>query len=78
MNAAASPDHPGEIASPGDYCLCGHCGAVMVFGDDLQPRGMTEAEMDALIADTEAMDALARSVARVRLIRAKPETERVQ
>lgn len=78
MDAAAHPDHPGEVASPGDYSVCGHCGAVMMFGDNLQPRGMTEEEMDALIADTETMDAIARSVANVRLIRAKPETEKIQ
>jgi hypothetical protein len=78
LNAAGSFEHPGELPKPGDLYVCGKCGAVMLYADDLTPRGMTEPEMQELIEDTETMNELARSVARVHLFRAKPETERVQ
>lgn len=78
LNAAGSLEHFGELPKPGDLCVCGKCGAVMRYADDLTPRGMTEAEMDELTADTETMDEIARTVAVVHLVRAKPETDRVQ
>lgn len=78
LNAAGSFEHPGELPNPGDLYVCGTCGAVMLYAEDFTPRGMTEAEMHELIEDTETMNELARTVARVHLFRAEPETERVQ
>jgi hypothetical protein len=78
LNAAGSPEHRGALPNPGELLICIKCGAVMMFADDLTPRGMTEAEMDALTADAETMDELARTVARVHLFRAQPATDRVQ
>lgn len=78
LNAAGSFEHPGELPKPGDLYVCGQCGAVMLYAHDLTPRGMTEPEMSELIEDNETMNELARTVGRVHLIRAKPETERIQ
>lgn len=78
LNAAGSFEHPGELPKPGDLYVCGKCGAVMLYAADLTPRGMTEAEMDELTKDAETMGELARTVARVHMFRAKPETDKVQ
>lgn len=78
MNAAGAADGPGELPRPGDLNICYRCGAVMLFSDDLTPRGMTEQEINELTEDTETMNELARQVSRVHLLRARPETDQVQ
>jgi hypothetical protein len=55
---------------PGSLIVCIRCGAVMMASDDLTPRGMTDAEMDEVLADRATMDDLARLVARVHFVQA--------
>lgn len=70
MNASGSVDGSLDLPEPGDLVLCLKCGAVMKHADDMSVRGMTEQEMDELIADTETMDELAKNVQRIHIMRA--------
>jgi Zn ribbon nucleic-acid-binding protein len=71
MNASASVDGTLNLPEPGDLVLCLKCGAVMKHADDMSVRGMTDEEMDELIADTETMDELAKAVQGIHFIRAR-------
>lgn len=74
MNAAGPmgrPLDPADLPEPGSYCVCMKCGAVMMYDNELRPRGMTEEEMDTLIADTETMNDIAKFVHRVHAFRAR-------
>lgn len=62
LNVAADPQ-------PGDVTVCIRCGAVMKIGDNLRVRGMTDAEMDELQADTEWMNQVARLVKTIHFMR---------
>ncbi len=68
MNAVGPVDCAPSMPAPGDPVLCISCGAVMTF-EAGKLRGFTEAEMDALIADTGHMDEIAKHVKRIHLIR---------
>jgi len=59
---AVSTTNPGEaaMAEPGDLTVCTRCLAVMQLDDDLRPRGLTDAEMEELMADRDRMEELAR------------------
>lgn len=70
FNAAGKAGGLGETPVAGDLCICTKCGAVMLYNDDLTPRGMTDAEMADLEADTETMNELARHVRDVHVYRA--------
>lgn len=70
MNASGSTDGSPHLPEPGDLVLCIKCGAVMKHADDMTLRGMTEQEMDELVADTETMDELAKNVQRIHIMRA--------
>jgi hypothetical protein len=70
VNASGSTDGSPELPGPGDLVVCIRCGAVMVHADDMSLRGMTDAEMDALVADTETMNELAKNVRRIHIMRA--------
>lgn len=59
---------PAEMPEPGDPVACMRCGAVATW-EDGEIRGFTDAEMDALIADTERMDELARLVKGIHFLR---------
>jgi hypothetical protein len=63
LNVEAKPE-------PGDVTVCIKCGAVMKLDQDLRPRGMSDQEMDELVADREWMDEVARVVQTVHFIRA--------
>lgn len=54
---------------PGDVVVCIKCGAVMRLDDKLRLRGMTEAEMDELVADRQWMDAVARMVQKIHFMK---------
>lgn len=54
---------------PGDVTVCLRCGAVMKLADDLRVRGMTDAEMDELIADKEWMNHVARMVKAIQFMK---------
>jgi hypothetical protein len=69
LNASATADGTQQLPSPGDLMVCMKCGAVMLHAGDLSPRGMTDQEMDDLIADTETMNEIAKVVKRIYLIR---------
>lgn len=69
MNASGSTDGSGVLPQPGDLVLCIRCGAVMKHADDMTLRGMSDAEMDELQADTETMNDLAKYVQRIHIIR---------
>lgn len=72
VNAAGSPDgSPIPAPAEGDVTICMRCGAVMRFNAAGKVRGMSDAEMDELIADAEYMNMLARLVRRIRFIRAR-------
>lgn len=70
MNASGSADGAPHLPEPGDLVLCIRCGAVMMHADDMTVRGMTDEEMDELVADKETMDELAKNVKRIHLMRA--------
>jgi hypothetical protein len=57
--------------SPGDLMACIGCGAVMMLADDLTMRGMTEEEIDDVMANVEAMNDLARAVRGIHLLKMK-------
>lgn len=45
----------GERPSPGDPVICAYCGQLMIIGEDLSPRKMTEIEMDDIKQDLPVM-----------------------
>jgi hypothetical protein len=54
---------------PGDVTVCIKCGAVMKLDQNLRPRGMSDQEMDELVADREWMDEVAKMVHAVQFVR---------
>lgn len=68
ISAASEMDNTGERPVEGNLTVCLYCGAVMMFDHDLTLRGMTDAEMDGVMADCETMNLLAKIVRRVRLL----------
>jgi hypothetical protein len=70
LNAIGSFDGTAPAPKPGDPVACIRCGAVMTFEAGAL-RGFTETEMDELIADTEAMDELARMVKGIHFVRTR-------
>lgn len=70
MNAAGSTDgSPIPPPAEGDLSVCLRCGAVMKYDSAGKVRGMTQAEMDKLKADTEQMNMLAKLVRGIRFVR---------
>jgi len=70
LNALGTGDVTVEAQpKPGDAIVCIKCGAVMLVGNNLTLRGMTDAEMDALVSDREWMDEVARMVQKVHFVR---------
>jgi hypothetical protein len=69
INTSGTADASDGAPTEGCLLVCLKCGAVMMYDRDLKPRGMTDAEMDELTADQEAMDDLARIVKRVHLVK---------
>ncbi len=65
---AIGADRRQRPPGPGDPIACLRCGAAMTIGEDGSLRGFTGAEMDALTADTEAMNELARVVRKIHFI----------
>lgn len=55
---------------PGDVSICLRCGAVMKISDNLTPRGMTEAEINALLEDEEFMFEIGKIVRAIHMVRA--------
>jgi hypothetical protein len=50
--AALSPDDPVDAPpTPGCFVVCGGCGGVLVFGDDMRPRGLKQEEIDEILSD---------------------------
>ena len=70
LDAVGTMDGTVPRPKPGEPIACLRCGAAMTMGENGALRGFTEAEMDELVADTEAMDELARMVARIHFVRA--------
>ena len=70
MNTVAT-DRAGVEAKPepGDNAVCLKCGAVMKLDENLRVRGMTDAEMDELVADHETMDEVARMVQKIHFLK---------
>ena len=70
LDAAGSPDGS-PIAPPaeGDLSICLRCGAVMKYNSAGKVRGMTDPEIDELIADTEQMNILAKLVRGIHFVR---------
>jgi len=58
-------------AKPGDVAACLKCGAVMLLTDNLTVLGMTDQEMDDLMANSETMNDIARMVQAIHMIRAE-------
>jgi hypothetical protein len=54
---------------PGDVTVCIKCGGVMKLDENLRLRGMSDREMDELVADREWMDQVARMVQRVYFVK---------
>ena len=62
-------DSSPSMPSPGDAVLCIRCGAVQTY-EAGRLRAFTKAEAEALIADTEQMNEIAKHVQRIRILRA--------
>jgi len=62
------PNHPGP--QPGNYTVCGFCGAIMIVADDMSVRAFTPEEAMALQHDPAAMQTLAAMVHVVHMQRA--------
>lgn len=71
LDALGTQDGKAMLPEPGNLAVCFYCGAVMIIADDLTVRGMTDDEMDDVIADREAMNEIAKLVVNMRLIRAQ-------
>lgn len=70
LTAAGSPDgSPIEPPNEGDITVCLRCGAVMRFDSEGRVRGMTDAEIDEITADTEYLKLLAGIVRGIHFIR---------
>jgi hypothetical protein len=54
---------------PGDVTICIKCGAVMRLDGNLRMRGMTDAEMDELVADKEWMNQVAKMVGAIHFMK---------
>ena len=69
FNAIGPIDCAPSMPAPGDVVLCIRCGAAQTY-EAGKLRGFTDAEMDALMADTEYMNDLAKHVQRIHFLRA--------
>lgn len=70
MDALGTGDRDVEAQpNPGDVAVCIKCGAVMKLDNNLRLRGMTDAEMDELIADRQFMDQIARMVQKIHFLK---------
>jgi hypothetical protein len=58
------------VPVPGSLVVCIYCSSVMAVADDLSMRGMTDDEIDQLLADEETVGDLREMVARVRFAKA--------
>lgn len=68
VDTLGNPEGAGR-PKPGSLIVCIRCGAVMVLSEEWTLRGMTDAEIEELFADTETMDVLAQRVHQVHMIR---------
>jgi hypothetical protein len=69
MDALGTPDGAEAKPAPGDIAVCLRCGAVMKLDENLKLRGMTEAEMDELVADQAWMDEVAQLVGAIHFLK---------
>lgn len=70
MNAVGTADlNDIALPSPGDVTVCIRCGAVMMLDENLRLRGMSDAEMDELVADTEWMGQIAKMVRAIHFVK---------
>ena len=70
LNAMGTADlNEPALPSPGDAVVCIRCGGVMMVGDDMRPRGMSDAEMDAMTADREWMNDIAKLVQSIHFVK---------
>lgn len=71
MNALGTCD-PKVDAEPeeGNVAICIKCGAVMMLDKEFRLRGMTDAEMNAILSDFDFMDQIAKMIRKVHFIRA--------
>jgi hypothetical protein len=70
LDAHSVASGPARRPKPNDLTVCLKCGAVMLVGDDLTPRGMTEPEMHEVMTDPEIMTTLARVVEGIHFVKA--------
>lgn len=68
LNAIGSIDSTAPLPKPGDPVACLRCGAVMTIEGGVL-RGFTDAEMNGLVADDEAMDELAQLISKIHFVR---------
>jgi len=72
LNAASSTSgKPIERPKDGDITVCIKCGAVMAYDGVRGLRGLSDAEIHELMADTEKMDEIAHTVQAIRVIQAQ-------
>jgi hypothetical protein len=68
LDAATGADHDHKV-TPGSLSLCVYCGALMIFGNDMRLRQITDAERFDIQADRHTMDLLRRASALIHFFR---------
>jgi hypothetical protein len=69
LDALGTADNTAADPRPGDVTVCIRCGAVMRLDDNLRVRGMTDAEMDELVADRKWMNQVAKMVGAIHFMK---------
>ena len=59
------------VPEPGNYMVCGGCGVVMIWDDDLRFRPLTVEEAEALAHDKEGQQQIIEAVRRVHEMNAR-------
>lgn len=70
LDAHTNADGGSALPDAESVVICAYCAAVMMIGRDLTCRGMTQKEVDSIMSDVEFMRFLARTIGRLRFIRA--------